>query len=392
MDHELLERIGEVTKVPICIYKGMERVFQWPEENRFESIFDVSIALAPLWETAKLRQGGPFLFLEDSHIYYGTVARGDEILIVGPTVADKADFATKRDYRQKHKLKVEAWLPKASTRRLSRILSLICYSALREEHDPDTMHIAAVDMDKIVDMEGDLENYELEISEQERDHNSQEYERMLLKVVREGNVEAMERILTGADMLESEHIGMLAQTRFKQSEYMAVALVTLISRAAVEGGMSQEKAFSLADLYMQKFEHCKTSEEILSLAARAEFDFTEKVKLAREKDSKLHYIEDCKTYIANNLRKPFQIGDIAPEIGINRCYLARKFSEAEGMTIQQYVTRERCAHAAKLLRYSDYSISLIAEYFCFSSQSHFGRAFKEYSGMTPKEYRNRYKR
>ena len=367
MDHELLERIGEVTKVPICVYRGMERIFQWPEENRFESIFDLDLALAPLWEAARQRQDGPFLFLEDSHIYYGAVARGEEILILGPSAGDKADFATKRDYRQKHCLKVEAWLPKASIRRLSRILALICYSSFQEK-------------------------YELEVSEQERDHNSQEYERMLLKAVREGNVEVMERMLTGENLLEPEHMGVLAQSRFKQTEYMAVAMITLVARNAVEGGMNQEKAFGLADLYMQKFERCKSAVEILSLAARAEFDFTEKVKLAREKDSKLHYIETCKTYIANNLRKPFQIGDIAPEIGINRSYLARKFSEVEGMTIQQYVTRERCAHAAKLLRYSDYSISLIAEYFCFSSQSHFGRAFKEYSGMTPKEYRNRYKR
>lgn len=392
MDHELLERIGEVTKVPICVYRGMERIFQWPEENRFESIFDLDLALAPLWEAARQRQDGPFLFLEDSHIYYGAVARGEEILILGPSVGDKADFATKRDYRQKHCLKVEAWLPKASIRRLSRILSLICYSSFQEEHEPDAMRVISVDLEKVVDLEGELENYELEVSEQERDHNSQEYERMLLKAVREGNVEVMERMLTGENLLEPEHMGVLAQSRFKQTEYMAVAMITLVARNAVEGGMNQEKAFGLADLYMQKFERCKSAVEILSLAARAELDFTEKVKLAREKDSKLHYIEDCKTYIANNLRKPFQIGDIAPEIGINRSYLARKFSEVEGMTIQQYVTRERCAHAAKLLRYSDYSISLIAEYFCFSSQSHFGRAFKEYSGMTPKEYRNRYKR
>ena len=203
MDHELLARIGEVTKVPICVYRGMERVFQWPEENRFESIFDVSIALAPLWETAKQRQGGPFLFLEDSHIYYGTVARGEEILILGPTVADKADFATKRDYRQKHKLKVETWLPKASARRLSRILSLICYCTMGEEIDPDAMRIVSVDMNKPMDLEGELENYELEVSEQERDHNSQEYERILLKIVREGNAGSRTGGCAGTDALQA---------------------------------------------------------------------------------------------------------------------------------------------------------------------------------------------
>ena len=60
------------------------------------------------------------------------------------------------------------------------------------------------------------------------------------------------------------------------------------------------------------------------------------------------------------------------------------------MTLQQYVLKERCRHAANLLRHTDYPISLIAEYFCFSSQSHFGKAFKDYSGMTPKEYRDRH--
>ena len=68
-----------------------------------------------------------------------------------------------------------------------------------------------------------------------------------------------------------------------------------------------------------------------------------------------------------------------------------KFSETEGMTISQYVTRKRCSHAANLLKYSDYELSDIAEYFCFSSHSHFGAQFKKVYGMTPSEYRQRYK-
>ena len=54
--------------------------------------------------------------------------------------------------------------------------------------------------------------------------------------------------------------------------------------------------------------------------------------------------------------------------------------------------KERCEHAANMLKYTDYSIAVIAEYFCFSTQSHFGKQFKKVYGMTPKEYRkaNRY--
>ena len=82
------------------------------------------------------------------------------------------------------------------------------------------------------------------------------------------------------------------------------------------------------------------------------------------------------------------MGDIAPAIGVSRSYLAKKFAETEGITIQQYIVRERCKHAANLLKYSDYPISIISEYFCFSSQSHFGVQFKNVFGVTPNEYRN----
>lgn len=81
------------------------------------------------------------------------------------------------------------------------------------------------------------------------------------------------------------------------------------------------------------------------------------------------------------------VSDIAPCIGISRTYLAHKFKEVEGITVQQYIMRERCEHAANLLKYSDYPISLIAEYFCFSSQSYFGKCFKEVYGVSPKKYR-----
>lgn len=58
------------------------------------------------------------------------------------------------------------------------------------------------------------------------------------------------------------------------------------------------------------------------------------------------------------------------------------------MTIQQYIMQERCRHAANLLKYSNYPISIISEYFCFSSQNHFGVQFRKVFGVTPNEYRN----
>lgn len=233
-----------------------------------------------------------------------------------------------------------------------------------------------------------LELYALEQSEYGRDHNSIEMETQVTALVREGNVEALEKIFRAGIPFDDAHIGKMASKPEKQQEYACVVLLTLISRAAVDGGMNREKAYSLADVYLQRLEKCKTEEDIVALEMEAQMEFTKAVKAAKAERSRFSYIEDCKAFIDANLRRPFKVRDIAPAIGVNPSYLAARFSQIEGVTIQRYITRKRCAHAANLLRYSSYSISMISEYFCFSSQSHFGRAFKAQYSMTPKEYRN----
>jgi AraC-like DNA-binding protein len=51
--------------------------------------------------------------------------------------------------------------------------------------------------------------------------------------------------------------------------------------------------------------------------------------------------------------------------------------------------REKVKLARNLLIYSEYSIENIGLYLGFSSQSHFGRVFKKYTGVTPNIYRKR---
>jgi len=48
---------------------------------------------------------------------------------------------------------------------------------------------------------------------------------------------------------------------------------------------------------------------------------------------------------------------------------------------------ERIETAKNLLRYSDLSYTDISATLSFSSQSHFIRLFKQYTGMTPAQFR-----
>lgn len=388
MNTVLLQKIYGVCHLPVAVYHKNERLFQTPLE--FQSIFDQEKELLERIAGLTQQENTPVLFQEDERIYYGAVGdREGNIYVWGPASRNPVDEALRLSYRHSHRLKKDAVLHRMEPKELVAVLSLLAYELTGDNFgDKD---IRLVSRDENVDhwnQLADEEAYLLEQSEVERDHNSVEYENRLLQIVRSGDVAAMEKMLNSGDVLENEHVGVVAQKAVKQAEYLVVALITMISRAAAAEGLGVEKAYGLADIYMQRLERCRDGAEMYALAARAEYEFTKMVQEIKESGHRVLYIEQCKAYIAKNLRRPIQVGDIAPAIGINRSYLARRFSESEGITIQKYIMRERCIHAANMLRFSEYSIALIAEYFCFSSQSHFGKIFKEFYGMTPKEYRN----
>ena len=70
-------------------------------------------------------------------------------------------------------------------------------------------------------------------------------------------------------------------------------------------------------------------------------------------------------------------------------HLSRKFYELSGMNAEQTLLYLKYLKAKNLIHYSDLTLSQIT-YACeFSDQSHFIRAFKSFTNLTPKEYRTR---
>lgn len=234
--------------------------------------------------------------------------------------------------------------------------------------------------------EGELEKMQLEKSEYDRNHTSMEYEARISRIVREGDLEAM-RALLDTDRFDSEKIGKIAVSDRKQMEYMVVVMIYILSRSAIDGGLNPQIAYGLSDVYLRRLERCGTAEEMGELGARAQLEFTRRVHDARLEKRGNSHVDQCKDFVFRNLHRPFAVGDIAPALGVTSPYLSKLFHKSEGITIQQYISKERCAHAANMLKYSDYPISVISEYFCFSSQSHFGRQFKKWYGCTPRAYR-----
>ena len=61
------------------------------------------------------------------------------------------------------------------------------------------------------------------------------------------------------------------------------------------------------------------------------------------------------------------------------CYI-RMFRKETGISIVNYIQKERIEAACNMLVYSEYTASQIGEYLCFSNQSYFIRIFKKFTG------------
>ncbi len=236
------------------------------------------------------------------------------------------------------------------------------------------------------EIEAYLLNYRLNNSENDFQRLSGKIEANLANKIRMGDY----RALMDINLIQREnHLGTVASNRKKLYEYITVAGITLFSRNAIEGGANPDSSYDLSDVLLQKLETCKTVEEINHLFMFSAVLFA-KLVYNSNRTQKLYIIELIKGYISRNIFKKIQLKDLADHTHTNASYLSHVFSKFEGITLHEYINKEKIEVSCNFLKYSDISISVISVYMGFGSQSNFTAIFKKWKGVTPSIYRNRY--
>lgn len=386
----ILEQIYRMSQIPIYYTssKTAEALLSLgytAEENPF--IADEALHTGILSKLSALLN--PILDLEEEILYGACFDPDGHIIILGPVSMGQLSEGHLKHYTYQHKIKAESFyiIPR-TMEQLCAALASIIFTLTGECLDKmallETIDIPASPKDKSdaryrIDppMEGVRFNYSSELD--------------FTKSIKNGCLEEIQtRINRNASLFPHASVGKLAQSSFKQNEYMACTALALASRAAIDGGLNAFVAYSMSDWYLQRLERCKNIPAIHQLIGEFNRAYAQQVRKANEERSNLSYVEQCKTYIVNHLTQKFTVEDIAEYLKINRSYLSRQFALSEKMGIGQYTKQKRLEAAANMLKFSDESILTISDYFCFSSQSHFGRAFKEYAQMTPQAYRKKY--
>lgn len=114
---------------------------------------------------------------------------------------------------------------------------------------------------------------------------------------------------------------------------------------------------------------------------------------SKEKECSSHMntlVEKMIVFIARNYTHSLKIKDVADSVGLSPDYANTLFKKYFGMTLNQYILKQRLLHAKRQLSVSKTSITEIAYEAGFNSVSRFNNAFKKSCKCSPREYRKKH--
>ncbi|HEY8500277.1 MAG TPA: AraC family transcriptional regulator, partial [Clostridia bacterium] len=95
----------------------------------------------------------------------------------------------------------------------------------------------------------------------------------------------------------------------------------------------------------------------------------------------------CRDYITNHIYENITLKQLSELLSVNGNYLSEKFKKEAGMTISEFIQKEKVEEAKKLLSSTNQSILDISVSLNFTDQSYFTKIFKKVTGFTPNQYR-----
>lgn len=210
-------------------------------------------------------------------------------------------------------------------------------------------------------------------------------EKKLLDMVRTGNLEYQTALAEAG--AASPGIRVRSADPIQQAKYSVVAFITLCTRAALEGGLSSEIAYTLSDTYTQSVDTAQSVSQVAAVSHTMYDDFIRRVNQVRRESGISRPVRICCDYIDTHPESELTLRFLANKVGYTENYLARKFKGEMGMPINAYVRKARVHRAKMLLSATNLGIDDIAERLHFCSWSYFSEAFQNEVGMTPSEYR-----
>ena len=215
-------------------------------------------------------------------------------------------------------------------------------------------------------------------------NNSFEIESMILHLVESGDIDGLKNLKLQSSVI---HSGIIAPNQLRQTKNIHIIMTALATRRAISSGVDADEAFQMSDLYIQTAENLNDPSAVQNLNFQMLLVFTEKVKDKLIPKTSDEALQRAIQYVLQNINCPITAAEVADHVSFSRSYFSTYFKEQLGFTLSAFILRCKLEEGKHLLQFTDKPLSVISNYLCFSSQSHFQTAFKKQYKVTPLQFR-----
>jgi AraC-like DNA-binding protein len=211
-------------------------------------------------------------------------------------------------------------------------------------------------------------------------------EQEILNKVRNGDLNYRDVIEQASMLMKGAYDGDRKTVDFYRQHIHT--LLTLVSRAAVEGGLPRKTSFSLCADYRRMLNNRSSINAIKELSDDMLSDYIQRVHEMKKTSSCSSPIRACCAYIDTHPGENLTLGFLAKKVGYSEYHLSRKFEQEVGCSITAYICNTRIEKAKYMLTSTKSSIERISEDLGFGSRSYFTYTFRKSTGETPSNYRS----
>lgn len=383
----LCQRIIRLIYAPIRIYDGaghLVRVFEDKGEQQDPLVCDDALRDRLMMLGS---EHGPRLHIEADEIIYGIICHDNNTYILGPCFLGRDAVTAARSLVRRHHMDIKFpyRLTKVTMEYFCEILILL-YEQLTDRslnvHELYLQCFGGKELERV--MQGKMLDVFYDLRETNIVHNPYSQELREQESIRTGDLEGLYRAFQES---YTGRIGTVSRDPLRQAKNIAIVLITLASRSAMQGGLLPEVAYTMSDAFIQQVEDLASIGQVEALSRQAEIEYCAAVARRAENGSNNPLIMRCKELVVENLHERLSVKDLAANLEITSDYLSRLFFQEEGIRLTEYILQQKIADAKTQLVYTDRTYDSIAHALSFASQSHFGQVFKKFTGMTPKRYR-----
>lgn len=211
-----------------------------------------------------------------------------------------------------------------------------------------------------------------------------EKERVLVACVKDGN-------LQGANAMLNELLGYALFSTGGDLEGIkshTAALCSLLSRAAIDGGVATAEALNMNRDYMRRLWQSSSIDDICYIMQDIVERFSQSAfpEHGASGPSVSSALKRAMNYIALNFDQDITLASVANEVHLSESYFSSQFKKFCGTSFTEYLNAVRIDESKRLLASGELNVTEVAARVGFASQSYFSKVFHRVASMSPRQF------